>query len=304
MTAFSILVRLPVLLVMLQALSNVEPALSIRALRLTAIDDLSSMYWTSASDQRAAPQLAEQTSPSTTGNSGLPESHIRVVEPAAAPQQWSWHDRVVWAATLILVALGYWILFVQHRMLRRLEEQTHFLQEVAQTAESSAHSVQDVTKLLMYQSRPWMIVSIERLNTAENSFRIVATNRGRCPAEIISLQDRIGVVRSESFLPKEPEYIKEAATPPAETVIYPNHSIVLQIFKQDDLRWICSTQELFRSVQQGIDKIFLYGRVSYTEKACSTSAAPYETNWCASYSMRGTVGTLVPFGPSRYRECQ
>jgi hypothetical protein len=299
MIALQIITRLPALMVMLQALSGPQLSLLPQAMHFVAIVDQSSANGSSASEARSE----ELSAPNPANNTATLEPHVQVVNPAPAPQLWSWHDRVSWAATLILVAVGYWILFVLHRVLRRLDENNCFLQEAAHAAAECAEAARITARALSYQSRPWMAVSVEQMNDPESSFRIIATNRGQSPAELVSTSDRIGVVRSESFLPKVPEFVKEATTPPTETVIYPNGSIVLQTFKHDDLRWICSTQELFRSVQQGIDKVFIYGKVSYKEKASDVSVSPYETNWCFSYTVRGSRGALVPFGSSRYRQC-
>ena len=50
------------------------------------------------------------------------------------------------------------------------------------------------------------MVTIEPFLTMENSFKVMASNRGRSPARIITSVDQVKIATDETQLPKTPEF--------------------------------------------------------------------------------------------------
>ncbi len=216
--------------------------------------------------------------------------------------QWPLHEQILWAATLVLVILGYAGILLALRILKQIQSQALLAETTAQASLESAQAAFANTQTVLNAQRPWVLITVGPSPEGPDNFRILATNRGKFPAEIVSTSDRIGIVLNESCLPKQPEYSKkESDSLPVPILMMPGESIPLQTFARADLKWVCRTEESFQRVQQQLDSVFLYGKVVYRNLAASQSMPNYETGWCCRYIHNRAESYVVLAGPAQYR---
>ena len=127
------------------------------------------------------------------------------------------------------------------------------------------------------------------------------SNRGRAPAEIISLTDRIAIVGGQECLPHSPEYSEESLKKTTSPLILvPGEFAVIQTFAQNDLDWICKTEESRRRIEIASDQIYLHGRVTYRNLTSQNGDKPYVTDWCCKYIRDRSNSRLAVTGPPEY----
>jgi hypothetical protein len=135
----------------------------------------------------------------------------------------------------------------------------------------------------------------------ENSFTVVATNRGRTPARIIATADRTRITIDEKHLPKTPEYRNEkAGAPVVPIILVPGESAVIKPFCRDDVKGLCDSEERFKRIETWEEKVFLYGKVIYKDLISPPDDQAHETNWCCWYIHGRQNSGLVIAGPLEY----
>lgn len=232
-----------------------------------------------------------------------PNIHI-VAPPAPTTVQWSLHEQILWAANLVLVILGYAGTIIALRILRQIKSQAQLVEATAQAAKEAAQAACMNAQAVLNAQRPWLLITVGPSPEGPGHFRILATNRGKYPAELISTSDRIGIVLDESCLPEKPEYSKkESDDLPDPILVMPGESVPIQTFARADLKWICRTEESFQRVQQQLDSIFLFGKVVYRNVGASQAKPNYETGWCCQYIHNATASDVILAGPAQYRKC-
>ena len=112
-----------------------------------------------------------------------PQPQIVVNSPPAQAAPWTWHDRVLWGADIILVVLGYIGVMLALRTLKNIQKQTEFGVAAAQAALQCANAALESSQAIVDSGRPWIVISVEPFMTVENGFKIMATNRGRTPGK-------------------------------------------------------------------------------------------------------------------------
>jgi hypothetical protein len=224
------------------------------------------------------------------------QPHITVANPppAPAPVSWPLHDRIAWAANLVLAFVGYIGIIVALSTLKKIERHTRINEAIAEAALLNAQAVID-------SGRPWILIAVEPSRSAENSFAIKATNRGRCPANIIGSVEQIRIAIDEIHLPRTPVYRSEEADAPfVPIILLPGESTPIKQFSREDVKGICENEEAFRRVENWEEKIFLYGRVLYQDLIAPADNQTHVTAWCCWYIHGRQKSALVIAGPPQY----
>jgi len=257
---------------------------------------------------RAAPRSAGSTvqSPGPDGNAGTyPQPEIVVTNPAPppAPTPWTLHERVLWGADIILAVLGYVGILLALRTLKIIEHQTEHGAATAQAALDTAQTALEQTQALVRSERPWIAVTVEPFLTMENAFKVMATNRGRAPAKIVGIVDRVTIATNETQLPANPEYeISESNALPESVILLPGESVGIKAFSRDDVSAVCKTSEGFQRIRLWEESIFLHGRVAYVDLIAPADKQTHETDWCCRYIHGEKTSSLVIAGPPDYHK--
>jgi hypothetical protein len=247
-----------------------------------------------------APDLAPAAD-SEGGASDYQPSHITIATPAPAPSPWPWQDRISWGANLVLVVLGYAGIMLAISTLRKIERQTHYAEAAAQAAADSAQSALLHAQALERAERPWILVTIEPSHRVENRFMVMATNRGRRPARILSAVDKITFQTDQASLPEEPQYgDADANTSLAAVILLPGESTGIRAFGRDDVEPLCDTQERLKRVEKWEELILLYGKIDYEDLVATGDAPTRETAWCCWYIHGRQNSGMVTAGSAAY----
>lgn len=231
------------------------------------------------------------------------QTHISVANPAPVPDVWPLHERIAWAANSLLAIVGYIGVIIAVSTLKKIERQTQATEAAAQAATDSANASLLYAKALASAERPWILITIERSPKLNNSFHIMATNRGRAPAQLLSAPAHITIVTDETYLPTDPVYEKAEATAlPSPSILLPGESALIQPISRDDLRWICKTEDSLRRIELWEEKVFVYGKILYTNLVTPHDKQTHETRWCCWYVHGENSSDLVLTGPSAYNK--
>ena len=230
----------------------------------------------------------------------LPPPHVTIATPAPAPAPWPIQDRISWIANLVLVALGYGGVLLALSLLKKIERHTHNGEVAVSAAAESAHAALLHAQAMQRTERPWIMMSIRPSQSIEDGFAVVATNRGRGPALIVSTVDEAMIAIDERHLPPTPMYTKEPS-PPAETVILlSGDSMDIATFSRGDVKKICETDEQLKRVENWEERIYLYGNVAYRDLSAPDEAPPHESAWCFWYIHGLRKSAMVTASPLAY----
>ena len=237
-------------------------------------------------------------------------AHITVATPAPAPAPWPWQDRIAWVANIVLVILGYVAIAMAVSLLKKIDRQTHYAETTAQAAAVAAQAAVATTQAVLEQvqatsraERPWVLVTVEHSRRVENGFMIVATNRGRSPARIVSAVDKITFEADQTSLPEEPDY--NDAKPNAAlaaVILLPGESTGIKPFGRDDVKALCGTPEKLKKVENWDEVILLYGKIVYQELVGDSESTRHETNWCCWYIHGRQNSGMVMAGSPAYNQ--
>lgn len=249
------------------------------------------------------PVPAQQSDPVVGYPSGAPSPPQIVIAPSPAlPAPWTWHDRVLWGALLVLVILGYIGVILSLRVLKNIQRQTEFGVSAAQAALQCANAALESSQAIVDSGRPWIVVTVEPFLTVEHGFKVMATNRGRTPARILAKADCIKVAADETKLPATPDFDSgKSATPFEPIILLPGESAGIRPFRRADVRAYCASDEQFKRVEKWEEKLFMYGRVIYRDLISPLDQPNHETDWCCWY-VYGDKDALVIAGPPEYNK--
>lgn len=241
-------------------------------------------------------------------NSSCPEgncdewpAHVKVVNPDPIAPFWSLHDRISWAALLVLVVLGYVGIMLAVSTLRKIERHTRAGEAAAAAAAESARAALIHAETIVSSERPWILVSIEPSPGIDNGFTITASNRGRTPARIVAIPHKIEFADDESHLPEVPQYQEASSSSPfVPIVLLPGEFAQIATFCRDDVREFCESEEHFIRVENWEEKIFLYGRVTYRDLLSPQDEQIHQTSWCFWYIHGHQNSGMVPAGARNY----
>jgi hypothetical protein len=228
-------------------------------------------------------------------------AHISIATPAPAPPEWPWQDRIAWVANLVLVILGYAGIALALGLLKKIERQTQYAETAAQAAADTAQAVLVQAQAVARAERPWVLVTVEPSPEVENGFMVVATNRGRTPARILSVVDKIAIEADQSKLPATPQYADAQANAAlALVVLLPGESTGIKPFSRDDVKQVCGSEERLKKVEKWEEVILLYGRIAYQELMAQDDVAQHETGWCCWYIHGRQNSGMVMAGSTAY----
>jgi hypothetical protein len=251
------------------------------------------------------PQETASPAPKTEVEGGIQDirpQHIGVANPPpAARSGWTWQEKITWAANLVLVILGYAGIMMALSLLKKIDRQTGYAETVAEAAAASSHAALMNAQAILHAERAWILISVEPSLSAENSFIVMASNRGRTPARIIETTERARIAVDEEHLPGTPEYTEEKRRAPFTPIILlPGESTAIKLFCRDDARGLCDSEERYRRIETWEEKIFIYGKVMYKDLTAPTDSQAHETNWCCWYIHGRQNSGLVIAGLPEY----
>ena len=254
------------------------------------------------SSSAAEPQNA--ASPGTE-NEGIARDlqppHITVANPPSTQAIWSLHEQIAWAANLVLVLLGYVGIMMAVSLLKKIARQTAYAEAAADAAATSAQAALLSAQAVLHSERPWILITVEPSRSIENSFTVMATNRGRTPARIIETTDRDKIVIDEKRLPGAPEYKHvERSAPFTPIILLPGEFTAIKPFSRDDVKGLCDSEERYKRIETWEEKVFLYGKVLYRDLISPADSQAHETNWCCWYIHGRQNSGLVIAGPPEY----
>jgi hypothetical protein len=251
---------------------------------------------TPSAEGQQSPAAAEQTQPNN-------QPQIIVNPTPPAPTEWGWRQQVTWGATIVLAVLGYVGIMLALRTLKSIDQHLQAGTSTTQAAMDSANAALALAQAIASSERPWIVVTVEPFLTMENSFKVMASNRGRSPARIVSSLDQVRITVDEKNLPAEPEFEKvEAGDEPEPIVLLPGEATGIWALNRTDLGTICKTPETLKRVERWQDTLFLYGRIQYMELTAIGDKAMHETFWCCRYIHGEKNSALVMAGSPSYNK--
>jgi hypothetical protein len=209
-------------------------------------------------------------------------------------------ERISWAANLILVLIAYMGVMLGLSALRKIERQTRFGETAAQAAAESAKAALLLAQAQERAERPWIVISPEPVPGTQDSFTVVATNRGRSPARVVSLVDEIATARDESHLPPAPAFKTAPRAPHTPSILLPGETAEIKSFSRGDVKAVCESAEELRHLEEWEVKIFLYGRLNYVDLRSVDETEMHETSWCCWYIHGRQKSGLVIAGTPEY----
>jgi len=236
------------------------------------------------------------------------QPHVIVTLPAPAPTPWLVHDRIAWAAYLVLAVVGYIGVMVGLSTLRKIERNTIVAEATASAAAAAATAAVETAKTALMHAeailraeRPWVLVTAEPTRGVENSFEITATNRGRSPATITSALDQVLFAVDEAQLPETLEFEPiESGSRFVPIILLPGESASLRNFSRKDVRGFCGSDERLTSIESWEERLFLCGKIMYNDLIAPAGKEAHETNWCCWYIHGKHRSALVPAGPPAF----
>jgi hypothetical protein len=211
------------------------------------------------------------------------------------------HERILWAAYVVLAVLGYAGVMLALLMMKKIERQTAATEAAAQAAAQGAEAALLNAQAIIDAERPWLLVTVEPSPSMEDGFTVTATNRGRSPARIAATAERIRTVADEAKLPRTPEYDnREPAPPMVPIILLPGESTGLKSFSREDAKGLCESDEQFARIESWEEKIYLHGKVIYRDLIAPPSRQTHQTDWCCWYIHGRQKSGLVIAGPPEY----
>ena len=240
----------------------------------------------------------------TTPQESNPNQPQIIVNPPAIPQpEWAWHDRVAWGAGIVLAVLGYVGVLLALRTLKSIDRHLETGFATTKATMDSANAALALAQAIASSERPWIVVTIEPFLTMENSFKVMASNRGRSPARIITSVDQVRIAVDETQLPKTPEFEEiQPGDEPEPIVLLPGEATGIWALNRADLATICKTPEALKHVERWEETLFLYGRIQYMELSTVSEKFTHETYWCCRYIHGEKSSALVMAGPPEYNK--
>lgn len=232
----------------------------------------------------------------------LQPPHVSVTNPPApAPVGWTWQEEVTWGANVLLAVVGFAGINLCYSLLRKIERQTAYAEAAADAAATSAQAALLSAQAFIHSERPWILITVEPSRSIENSFTVVATNRGRTPARIVASADEAIIAIVETQLPIPPEYDGHRQSAPFTPIILlPGEFTAIKSFCREDVKGLCDSEERFRRIETWEEKIYLYGKVEYRDLIAPDGSQMHETNWCCWYIHGRQNSGLVIAGPPEY----
>ena len=207
---------------------------------------------------------------------------------------------MAWGANLVLVVLAYAGIAMGLSLLRKIERQTQYSEDAAEAAQASARAALAHVEAMARAERPWILMTVRPAQNVENGFAIMATNRGRGPARLLSTVNEVVSAADEAHLPAHPVYKKEPETPPEPTILLPGETTEIASFSRADVQRVCASEERLARVEKWEERIYLYGNVTYSDLSAPEDAPAHESSWFCWYIHGRQKSGMVMAGPAAY----
>lgn len=229
------------------------------------------------------------------------QPRVIVTLPPPAPTPWPVHDRIAWAAYLVLAIVGYVGIMLAVSTLKKIERHTNAAETAATAAAESAQAALLHAQAIINAERPWLLLGVEPTLGVENSFNVTATNRGRSPAVITSRPDQILFAIDEAHLPPTP-VLKHAehGAPFVPIIVLPGEFTTIKTINRESVKELCGSEEKFKSIEAWDERLFLCGKVIYNDLIAPAGKQTHETNWCCWYIHGRQKSGLAIAGPPEY----
>ena len=234
------------------------------------------------------------------GNCDQPTPHITIATPAPAPAPWSWQQRISWGANLVLVVVAYIGIMMAISLLRKIDRQGQLIEEAVESAASSARAALMIVEAKSRTERPWVLMSVRPVIGTDNTFSVIATNRGSGPAKIVSTVEEIVCAIDDKHLSAAPTFTKEPVAPQEPLILLPEETVELIVFSRDDVKQVSETEERFKRIEDWEEKIYLYGKVIYRNLTAPEDAPVCESSWLCWYIHGRQKSGMVMAGPPGY----
>ncbi len=272
-----------------------------QATRSPSVPPRNQMHQTALPGSPNTARSQADTSSCPGGNCDEWPTHIKVANAPPVDPPWPLHERITWAASLVLVVLGYVGIMLALSTLRKIERQTKFAEEAASAAADNARAALLHAEAIVSAERPWILVTVEPSRGTKNGFAVMARNRGRTPARIVSIPHKIEFAEDESNLPEIPQYQDASSGAPfVPIILLPGDSAHITTFYREDVKDLCGSEERFKRVESWEEKIFLYGRVTYHDLLSPKDEQVHQSDWCFWYIHGHQNSGFVPAGPHNY----
>lgn len=253
---------------------------------------------------QASPQqapAAPQSNSCVNGNCDEWPTSVKVANPPPVVPFWPLHERILWAALLVLVVIAYAGVMIAVSTLKKIERHLRIGEEAVAAAAESARAALLHSEALVKAERPWILIAIEPSPGIANGFTITASNRGRTPARLVAIPHKIEFAEDESNLPEVPQYQEAASAPPfVPIILLPGEFAQIATFCRDDVRELCASDEQFTRVENWEEKIFIYGRVTYRDLVSPQDEQIHQSSWCFWYIHGHQNSGMVPAGTGNY----
>ena len=238
-----------------------------------------------------------------------------VTLPAPVQAPWTLHDRIGWAAYVVLAILGYVGIMLAVSTLKKIERHTAAIESsvaaveaaanaAAATATAAAETAQAAilhAQAILNAERPWVLVTAEPTLGVESSFDITASNRGRSPATITSALDLVLFAADEAHLTGLPQFKEvESGKRFVPIILLPGERATLKTFSREDARGFCESDERFKNIENWDERLFLCGKITYNDLIAPAGKEAHETRWCCWYIHGRQKSGLVPAGAAEY----
>ena len=224
-----------------------------------------------------------------------------VTLPAPPPVTWPIHERIKWAAYMVLAIVGYAGIVLSVSTLKKIERQTRTAETAVTAAAEAAQAALLYAQANASAERPWILVTAEPTRGVDSSFDITATNRGRSPATITAANDKIVFAADEARLAEGSELKRvETGARFVPIILLPGESATLKTFNRDQVEDLCGSDEKFSRIVSWEEKLFLCGKVVYSDLIAPAGKEAHETDWCLWYIHGKQRSAMVPAGPAPY----
>ena len=141
------------------------------------------------------------------------------------------------------------------------------------------------------------MVTAEPSPDAAHSSIVVATNRGKSPAQIVATADKTLSAIDEAHLPPNLQVgIEEQSSAMHAIVLLPGESTAIRVFGREDVEQLCATKEALNRIQDWQEKVFITGKVIYKDLNTPSDAQTHETSWTCWYIYGQQKSGLVTIG--------
>jgi hypothetical protein len=200
-----------------------------------------------------------------------------ITNSAPTSESWSWHDKVLWVANLMLAAVGLLGIGVGILTLWAIGRQVAEMRAQTIVAQTSANAALQNVKALIVSERPWLLVTIKVHPHDPSVFIVRAKNKGKTPAELHEGHCACSL-EFVGFTP--PDNLMDPFLVPLQNLTVQGAGFEIRRIKPSQF----NPQESLGGMKPKM--LFVYGKILYWDTftdRTTADAKPYVTQWCFTY---------------------